>query len=99
MSVAFIPPTFQVCPEPVVNAVVPVVVSFAPMVAAPEPNPTPAAGEMVTCDESVNAVIIAPAAIPGPEIAQPTIDDANRADDVTVVPPFVVVTEPSDCCA
>ena len=91
------PPTFQVWPAPVVKFVVPVVVSFAPMTAEPVPNPAPAAMEMVMADEDVKTVTTAPAAIPGPEIAQPTMPAVNNATEATVVELFVVTTVATVC--
>ena len=97
LTVSSAPPTFQVWPAPVVKFVVPVVVSFAPMTAEPVPNPAPAAMEMVMADDDVNTVTTAPAAIPGPEMAQPTMPEVNNAAEATVVELLVVTTVATVC--
>jgi hypothetical protein len=80
-----------------VKAVVPVVVRSGPMMAEPEPNPAPAAIESVMDDEFVYTEIMVPAAIPGPDTAQPNIVALNRPAEVNVVNPDAVTAVAMVC--
>jgi hypothetical protein len=54
---------------------------------------------MVMAEEFVKAVITVPAAIPGPDTAQPTIVALKSPAEAMVAERFVVTAVATDCCA